>query len=50
MKKLIFALYWLALGILIGSVLEALVGKWLAIAILVVVLAMALWNLRKQEV
>lgn len=49
MKKLLLALVVLALGIIIGSALEVLVGGWLAIAILVVVLCIAIWNLRRRE-
>ena len=50
MKKLLRSLIWLALGILIGSALEAIIGEWLATAILWVVLCVALWNIIKEEV
>ena len=50
MKKLLAALTVLALGILTGLALEALVDDWVAVVIAVVVLCVAVWNLREQEV
>jgi uncharacterized membrane protein YfcA len=49
--KILGVLAVLALGVIIGSMLGALVGKWLAGAILVVVLVFALINLtpKKEE-
>ena len=50
MKKMLAVLVVLALSVVIGLVLPVLVGKWLAVAILGVVLCVAVWNLIKEEV
>lgn len=50
MKKLLLALGVLALGILIGIALEAVIGKWATIGALVIVIVIALINLMKPEV
>ena len=48
MKKLLMRMVWLTLGFVIGSALEATVGRWIAVVILFVVLCIALWNLVRR--